>query len=226
MAGNGIRARMRAWMTEYAYLVTAGALAAIVAASAMYAYRLQGKESVQAAADAPETAARQTADVWAQKPAVTPLPAIEPLAVRAEHPGMYGATAWPVSGGIIRGYDAQEAVYWGALGCYMPHAALDIAGEAGEEVAAIADGAVETTGRDELWGCRATVLQTDGRRMHYAGLEAVYVTAGQSVTRGQPIGVLMPRIPCEAELGAHVHVEMTRDGKRQDPGVMLPEKSF
>lgn len=220
MAGKGIRARMKAWMMEYAYLVTAGALAAIVAASAMYANRLQKEGSVQAAADAPETAVQQT---QTEAPALTPLPAIAPLAVRTELLRMNGATVWPAGGGIVRGYNPQAAVYWDALGCYKPHAALDIAGEAGEAVCAIADGVVERTQRDELWGWQVTVLQTDGRRMRYAGLEAVYTDEGQSVTRGQEIGVLMPAIPCEAELGAHVHIEMTMDGKMQDPGAILPE---
>lgn len=219
MAGKGMRARIRAWMMDYAYLVTAGAMAAVVAASAIYTHQLRKEEGVQAAADAPETAVQET-----MLPAVTPLPTIAPLAVHTELLTPAGSTAWPASGEIIRGYEPQEVVCWEALGCFRPHAGLDIAGAAGEEVTAIADGVAETVQRDALWGCQVVISQTDGRRMRYAGLETAYLAAGQSVTRGQAIGTMMPYIPCEAELGAHVHVEMTKDGKHQDPGAILPEK--
>ena len=71
MAGKGLRARLKMWMMEYAYLATAGAIAAIVAASAMYTHRIRTEEGIQAAADAPETVA-QVQDMQAEKPAVTP----------------------------------------------------------------------------------------------------------------------------------------------------------
>ena len=221
MAGKGLRARLKMWMMEYAYLVTAGAIAAIVAASAMYANRIRTEEGIQAAADAPETAA-QVRDMQAEKPAVTPLPTIAPFAL--QRGTINGRTVWPTGGGILRGYDAQEAVYWEMLGSYKPHAALDIRGDDGEEVLTIADGVVESAQRDEMWGWQVAVKQTDGRTMRYAGLKTAFVCEGQSVTRGQTIGVLMPYIPCEAELGAHVHVEMSMEGKTQDPEAILPEK--
>lgn len=221
MAKKGMRARVREWMIEYAYLVTLGAIAAIVASSAIYAHQLQRAEDVPATAQAPEIKATAAPT---QTPEVTPLPTIAPLVVRTESLRMAGTTVWPADGDILRGYDALGAVYWETLGCYRPHAALDIAGEAGEDVCAIADGAVEDVGRDELWGMRVTVAQTDGREMTYAGLETAAVRAGQNVTRGQRLGTMMARIPCEAELPAHVHIEMRMDGKQQDPEALLPER--
>ena len=220
MAKKGWGARIKDMMIEYAYLVTLGAIAAIVAASALYAHQLR-QEEIPAAAQAPEVAA--TAEPT-HTPEITPLPTIAPLIVRTDAMRMAGTTVWPVSGEILRGYDVQEAVYWETLGCYRPHAGLDIAAEAGEEVRCIADGVVERTLRDELWGWQVIVAQTDGREMLYAGLRRADVRAGQAVTRGQALGVPLERVPCEAELPAHVHIEMRLDGEHQDPEGILPEK--
>lgn len=207
-------------MIEYAYLVTLGAMAVIVAASAVYTNQLR-REEIPAAAQAPETKETASPEI---APDVTPLPSIAPLTVHAQPLRMAGATVWPTGGAILRGYDTQEAVYWETLGCFRPHAALDIAGEAGGDVCAIADGVVEKVTRDELWGLRIVVSQMDGREMTYAGLETAAVRAGQSVTRGRKLGTLLERIPCEAELPAHVHIEMRKDGKSQDPEGILPER--
>lgn len=220
MGNQGVKARMRAWMIEYAYLATLGAMAVIVAASAAYTHQLR-REEVPAAAQAVEIEATKTPE---QTPEVTPLPTIAPLVVRAEPMHMAGTTAWPTNGSVIRGYDPLEAVYWETLGCFKPHTALDIEGKAGEDVCAAADGVTEKVQRDELWGLRVTVMQTDGREMTYAGLETATVHAGQSVTRGQKIGTLLAYVPCEAELPAHVHIEMCMDGKAQDPEGILPER--
>ena len=207
--------RAKAWMMDYAYLVTLGAVIAVIAASAMYTQRLHARErSVQAAAGAPETEATP-----ALTPRVTPLPTLAPLAVQTPA----RVAVWPLGGGIVRGHDAQEPVYWVALGCYQPHAGLDIAGEAGESVCCAADGVVSRTALDELWGWRVTVAQTDGSETVYAGLEVCTVEAGQSVTRGQALGTLLAQIPCEAELGSHLHLERWRDGAAQDPEAALPE---
>ena len=220
MAIKGFGARFRAWMIEYAYLVTLGAIAAIVASSALYTYQLRAGEGIQAAAPAPETAETATPEAL---PRITPLPSIAPLVPRTEIFRMAGATVWPVSGKILRGHDVQEMVYWEALGCYKPHAGLDIAAQAGEEVKCIADGVIEAVWRDELWGWQISVAQTDGREIRYAGLLAADVNKGQAVTRGQTLGILMDKISVEGEMPAHVHVEMRMDGTVQDPEAILPE---
>lgn len=204
---------------EYAYLVTLGAVIAVIAASAMYTQhvRRMQEDGVQAAADAPET---QQSDQTAA-PSPTPLPTIAPLEVHytAIRPG--GSTVWPVGGDIIRAYDAQEPVLWEALGSVRVHMALDIAGEAGESVLCAMDGVVEKAVRDELWGWRVSVAQTDGSCAEYAGLGSVDVLAGQSVTRSQQLGVLLEKIPCEAELGSHLHLALSKNGALCDPEALL-----
>jgi len=220
--GKQIR-RIKAWLVDYAYLVTLGAVIAVIAASAMYTRHIQAQqaEHIAAAADAPETA--QTPQPT-QPPAATPLPTIAPLQVRYAALNANAGTVWPAEGEVLRAYDAQNLVFWEALGSYGVHTGLDIAGEAGGPVRCAADGVVASSVRDELWGWRVRVDQTDGRQALYAGMETVDVIAGQNVTRGQQLGLMMDTVPCEAELGAHVHMELRRDGTLQDPEGMLPER--
>lgn len=209
--------RAKEFMMDYAYLVTLGAVIAIIAVTAAYTEQLKSGEgeSVQAAANAPEVGDTPM-------PSVTPLATIAPLQVHYFSPNPGGTTVWPLGGAVIRPYDAQQAVYWEALSAYQVHTAMDVAGSEDEAVLCAMDGVVESAGRDELWGWRVRVMQTDGRLAVYAGLKTAEVAAGQSVTRGQALGTLLARIPCEAEMGAHVHLELYRDGAHQDPEGMLP----
>lgn len=220
-AGRAIR-RAREWMMDYAYLVTLGAMIAVIAASAMYTrhLRAQEEENVQAAAHAPEIG--QTDEIT-PTPIVSPLPTIAPIQVHYMETRPGGTTVWPVSGKVLRGYEPNEPVVWEALSCVQVHAGLDIAGEAEEDVLCAMDGVVQRTVRDDLWGWRVYVDQTDGRTAMYAGLLLCGVEAGQSVTRGQVLGTLMSEVPCEAELGPHLHMELFRDGVPQDPQGMMPE---
>ena len=212
--------RMKAWMIEYAYLVTLGAVIAVIAGSAIYTRQLRRETGVQAAANAPEIA--QSASPTAQS-TITPLPTIAPLTVR---PVLMSAASavWPVEGDVLRMFDAQELVWWEMLESWRTHTGLDIAGEAGQAVLCCADGKVKSSTWDELWGWRVMIEQADGRQTTYCGLESSVVSIGESVTRGQTIGTLLACIPCEAELPTHLHLQVRHKGMMQDPEAMLPER--
>lgn len=215
--------RVREWMMEYAYLVTMGAVITVIAAGAIYTNQLRGGSGMQAAAGAPEIqeSAVPTAAPTAR---MTPLPTIAPLRVRYEALGAKAGTVWPVNGEVIRGYDAQQPVLWEALACVQLHEGIDIAGEAGQDVRCAMDGVVTDVVRDDLWGWHVSVVHVDGSEMIYAGLESCDVITAQTITRGQQIGVLLEAIPCESELGTHLHMELLRDGERCDPAQILPER--
>ena len=221
--------RAREWVLDNAHLVTLGAVLAVIAASAMYTREIEQRTGeVQAAAQAAELAASPAAEAVTPLPelaaSASPLPTIAPLtlSLQAVRPG--GATVWPVSGEVLRGFDGDTPVLWEALSCVRVHAALDVGGEAGEEVLCVMGGTVSRVVRDELWGWRAEVEQTDGSRAVYCGLALCTVSPEQNVTRGQTLGTLMESIPCEAELGPHLHLELTRDGRRENPLELLPQK--
>lgn len=212
------RGGFKAWMMEYAYLVTLGAVIAVVIGSALFAHqvRRESEQGVQAAADAPEIAETHT-------PSITPMPTIAPPVVR---PALLAAQSavWPVEGELLRRFDAQTLVWWASLSLWRAHMGLDIAGEAGQSVRCCTDGRVKSSTWDELWGWRVVVEQTDGRQTTYCGLESSVVSAGERVTRGQTLGTLLERIPCEAEEAAHLHLEVQSKGQMQDPEAMLPER--
>ncbi|MBR3795660.1 MAG: M23 family metallopeptidase [Clostridia bacterium] len=215
--------RIREWMMEYAYLVTIGAAAAVVAAGAIYTGQIREESGMQAAAEAPEIrASAPPATLPAEQ--VTPLPTIAPLRVRYDALEKRVGTVWPVGGAVVRAYDIRQPVLWAALDCVKIHEGIDIAGEAGESVRCAADGVVTAMMRDELWGWRIRVAHMDGSEAVYAGLESCDVIQEQTVTRGQQLGVLLERIPCEDELGTHLHMEFWRDGECCSPEAILPQK--
>ncbi len=222
MKKDGLMQRMHDFMIEYAYGVTLCAILLMVVGCAMYTQQIKQEQSMQAAANAPEVAAT-----------ATPGPTMTPVPLATAAPMQLYTTAvkrgieavWPVEGGVLRGFDDSTPVMWEALGCVQIHDGLDIAGEAEQAVLCAMDGTVTHTSRDALWGWRVTVAHTDGSSAVYAGLLQIAVSAGQSVRRGQTLGLLMENIPCEGEMPAHLHMELVGgEGNKKDPAGMLPDR--
>ena len=212
--------RFQTWMLENAYWITIGCVLVMVVGCALYTQSLRAQQDVRAAAQAPEIeeSLQPTAT-----PAPTPLPTIAPLNVRPAALVQRGGM-WPVSGSVMRAFDAQESVYWETLGVWRTHHGLDIGARTGESVSACMDGRVADAVWDLLWGWQVSIAHDDGCEMRYAGLESCAVHEGQQIRRGQVIGVVMERIPCEAEMETHLHLEMRKDGRDQDPEAVLTER--
>ena len=213
--------RMKDLAAEYAYLVTLICVVCVIAGSAAYTQQIRKEQQphVEAAAGAPEIEASAQPSATVK---TTPLPTIAPLAVRVSV--LEEKTVWPISGAVLRHHDMQEHVYWEALDVWQVHPGTDIAGEPEQNVCSAGRGKVIRTARDALWGGSIEIEQEDGRTVFYRGLALLYVKEGDEVARGQEIGTLLEYIPCEAEMGAHLHLEMMRGGVMQDPLAMLPER--
>ena len=207
--------RAKEALIDYAYLVTLGAMIAVIAATALYTDQLHRKENVQAAAPAPEINSTPTASPKTT-PTASPLPTLAPL-----RSGLKANAVRPVSGEVIRGFSDQQ-VFWETLACWQTHPALDIEAASGEEVLCLRDGVVTACSRDVLWGWRVQVRQTDERVCEYAGLLLCQVVVGQSVTRGQTLGTLMDAIPAEKELGTHLHLTLLENGEAIDAREEVP----
>ena len=219
--GNGMQ-RAKDLAAEYAYVVTLICVIAVIVGSAAYTQNIKQQAQgslVEAAAGAPEVEATAIPETEIR---ITPLPTIAPLSVRSSV--FEEKRVWPAEGEVIRHHDSQEIVFWEALGMWQVHKGIDIAGEAGQSVRCAGSGMVGHVTREALWGGSVEIEQEDGRHAVYRGLALCYVEEGDRVARGQEIGTLIEAIPCEAELGTHLHMEVIRDGIEQDPLAMLPER--
>ena len=149
----------REWLLDYAYLVTLGAMIAVIAGTALYTDHLRSQQNVQAAAPAPEVSSSPT-------PQISPIPV--PTLAPIRMPSAAGSVR-PVSGRQIRGFSSQP-VFWQGLDCWQSHSAVDLAAEAGETAVCMRDGVVLSCVRDELWGWSVEIRQTDESVCTYAGL--------------------------------------------------------
>lgn len=124
---------------------------------------------------------------------------------------------WPLEGEVVGAYSPDEPVWSEALGQWQTHPALDIAGSPGEAVYACRDGEVSDAWSDRLWGNVIVLAHADGYRSTYAGLNTLkLVEPGDAVRAGQVIGSVGQSAAGEAELGWHLHFELTKDGEPVD----------
>src|SRR6266567_1303278 len=94
----------------------------------------------------------------------------------------WGTYRWPVSGPVIRGFEPPPDPYGPG------HRGIDIAAPFGTTVGAAQDGIVAFAG----WvggSLFISIDHPDGVRTTYSWLSGVQVKRGQSVVRGQPIGL-------------------------------------
>ena len=180
-------------ITYYAGL----ALLLVALAAASHAYR--NRSAAPMAQPSARTALSAKAEVH--------LPTPEPT----EAPTQW---VWPIEGEIVGEYAPDEPVWSATLEQWQTHPALDIAGSPGEAVYACRDGEVADAWCDRLWGNVIAIDHGDGWQSRYCGLNTLnLVEVGQAVKAGDVISAVAPSVPCEADLPAHIHFELTKDGE-------------
>ncbi len=177
------------------------ALLLAILGAASYAYRNQAGSQA-----APEPAAQTALSARAEVLMPTPEPTVEPVVWR-----------WPLEGEVIGAYSPEEPVFSQTLGQWQTHPALDIAGSPGEAVYACRDGVVADAWNDRLWGNVIVIDHGEGWQSVYRGLNTLNLVAiGDDVHGGDVISAVALSVPCEAELPAHIHFELTQDGREVD----------
>lgn len=127
----------------------------------------------------------------------------------------------PVPGEVLAGYAANEPVWSETLGQWQTHPAVDFAAADGEAVVAAADGVVLEAYSDPLYGNVVAIDCGEGVVVRYASLNTLQlVEVGREVSRGDILSAA-GRCEAEAELGAHVHMEVLVDGAPDDPAAWL-----
>lgn len=114
-----------------------------------------------------------------------------------------GQFVWPTAGTIT-----QRFVWY--------HPGIDIANQAGPDVLAADSGRVVIAGWPDNvgYGNRVMIDHGNGYTTLYAHMQAVYVTAGQSVNRGNRIGKMGST---GRSTGIHLHFEISLNGSRLNP---------
>lgn len=153
----------------------------------------------------PERPARASG---APKPGTTNVPA--PPHDGADSTPAAMSIAWPLPGRITAGF--------GLRGRHRHHAGVDIDGDAGEEVRAVAAGTVIVSGSEGKYGRTVVIDHGNGVTTLYAHASRLLVHEGDRVGQGEGI----------AEVGAsgnahgtHLHFEVRRNGRPVDPSPYL-----
>ena len=106
----------------------------------------------------------------------------------------------------------NRLVYNDTLKQWRSHNGVDFEAATGSDVLSVAEGTVTNVENTILEGVVVTVKHADGFESIYKGLESAAVESGETVKGGDKLGVIGTMM-CEQKAGAHLHLEMKKDGK-------------
>ena len=128
-----------------------------------------------------------------------------------------------LSGSVSVPFSGEELIKSKTMDDWRIHEGVDIQGEPGKEVLAIADGVVEAVEADTMLGNTVTIAHTNGLKSIYANLsEDIKVKKGASVKGGDVIGSVGTSAIAECLEEPHLHLEVIADGKHIDPLSLFP----
>ena len=131
----------------------------------------------------------------------------------------------PTSGGKLLKSHATDVLVWSpTMNDYRTHAGVDISGELGAPVFAVADGTVESVFTDPFMGVCIRIDHGDGIKSCYRNLADVIpesMVAGKSVKAGEVIGAIGETATEEIAEDVHLHFELTQNDVYLDPADYL-----
>jgi murein DD-endopeptidase MepM/ murein hydrolase activator NlpD len=117
-----------------------------------------------------------------------------------------GSFAWPAVGGYISSYMGYR---WGRM-----HKGIDIARPSNRNILAADNGTVSSAGYDGGYGNRIVINHNNGIKTTYSHLSSISIGVGQTVQRGQKIGVMGAT---GNSTGIHLHFEVYQNGSLKNP---------
>ncbi|MBQ9986494.1 MAG: M23 family metallopeptidase [Oscillospiraceae bacterium] len=128
-----------------------------------------------------------------------------------------------LSGAITAPFSGDELVKSRTMDDWRIHAGVDIKGELGSEVRAIADGEVRSVESDTMLGNTVMIQHGDGMVSVYANLaDDITVKNGDRVKGGDVVGKVGQSALCECLEESHLHLEVIRNGENIDPLSLFP----
>lgn len=125
-------------------------------------------------------------------------------------------TIWPTTSQVVTssyGYRRDPLTHTPSF-----HDGIDIGASENEPVFAAADGKVITSGFDNARGNNIVIQHANGLRSWYMHLNKIIIIEGDSVTKGQTIGLVGST---GRSTGPHLHYELVKDGETIDPKPFL-----
>lgn len=132
---------------------------------------------------------------------------------------------YPVSGEVVTLF-SDSLIYHSATGDWRSHPGLDIKAAKTARVLACEDGTVTRAFTDPLWG---NVIEIDhGEYLSvYKNLSTlIMANVGDIVKKGAPISGVGESGAAEGALGPHLHFEIHRNGKAEDPLPLLDKNGM
>jgi murein DD-endopeptidase MepM/ murein hydrolase activator NlpD len=118
-----------------------------------------------------------------------------------------GSFAWPTNGGYI---SSKQGPRWGKM-----HKGIDIARPSDPTIKSVDNGRVVSAGWDDGgYGNKVVIDHGNGYKTIYAHLNSISVSAGQTVERGQKLGVMGET---GEATGVHLHIEVYKNGSLINP---------
>lgn len=155
--------------------------------------------------------AEEATEVSAPDTVSVPDPRPLPDYASTEQPALPFAYAPPLTAALTSSFGWREDPNTGAE---RFHTGVDLAADGGTPFAAFADGTVGVVGESTVLGNYLTVLHADGFETLYAHCDAISVTAGQTVSRGETLGTVGAT---GNATGAHLHFELLSGSLYLDP---------
>ena len=161
-----------------------------------------------------------------EKPAAEPKEAekkAEPKKVEAAPKKEKTVYTMALSGAISAPFSGEELIKSKTMEDWRTHRGVDIVGELGADVLAIADGEVISVEKDSMFGNVVRINHGDGLCSIYAALgDEIAVKKGARVRCGDKIGVVGNSALCEFMEPPHLHLEVTKNDKHIDPLSLFP----
>ena len=121
------------------------------------------------------------------------------------------------------GYSDAELVFNPTQGHWATHQGVDLIAEAGTAVKCSFDGTVKTVSDDSFYGTTVVISHDGGYETTYKLLDEVSLKVGDKVAEGDTIGAVSGDALAEMAQGAHLHLELSKDGVLVDPTSYMSE---
>lgn len=146
-----------------------------------------------------------------------PAPVVVPTTRLASVRDVFGSSSSaPASASSVAGGSYQWPTSCRRISQYYGyrHTGIDIDCEFGDPIYAAESGTVSSAGWYSGYGLQIVVSHSNGTQTRYAHLQKVFVSAGDSVSKGQGIGEMGST---GWSSGSHVHFEVISNGRTYNP---------